>query len=85
MNKLNNLEGISKYYCIQCEHFHIRKYRYKINKFDVRIKTKDTPFFNHKNFAYKLTPSEIFKKQFGKSVNNYSIRSHKKMKGSRKQ
>lgn len=85
MDKLNNLEGIRKYYCSKCEYFHIKKYKYKFDKFGKRVKTKDTPFFNHKEFAYKLTPSEIFKKQFGKSVENYSIKEHKKMKGSRKQ
>ena len=85
MNKLNSLEGINKYYCCQCEHFHIRKYKYKINKFDMRVKTKDTPFFRCKEFAYKLSQYDLFKKQLGKSVENYSIKSHKKMKGSRKQ
>jgi len=85
MDKLISLNGIKKYYCTLCNHFHIRKYRYKINKFDVRIKTKDTPFFNHKDNAFKLSQYELFKKQLGKSVENYSIKEHKKMKGSRKQ
>jgi len=85
MDKLNSLEGIKKYYCIECEHFHIRKYLYKFNKLGKRIKTKDTPFFNCKEFAYKLTSTEIYNKQFGKSMENYSIKDHKKMKGSRKQ
>jgi len=85
MKKLNNLEGIKKYYCINCEHFHIRKYKYKINKSGQRIKTKDTPFFRCKEFAYKLSNSELFRKSFSRSWNNYSIVSHKKSSRSSKQ
>ena len=85
MDKLENLENVKKYYCSECGHFHIRKYRYKFNKLEKRIKTKDTPFFNHKDNAFKLSQYELFKKQLGKSVENYSIKEHKKMKGSRKQ
>jgi len=59
MDKLNSIEGIKKYFCSKCNKFHIRKYRYKFDKNNNRIKTKDTPFFNHKNFAHKLTSSEL--------------------------
>ena len=84
MDKLNSIEGINKYFCSECHRFHIRKYRYKIDKNGNRIKTKDTPFFNHKEFAYKLTQSELFNRQFRRSCKLYSIKSHKKMKGSTK-
>ena len=84
MDKINDIDGINKYFCSECEHFHIRKYKYKFDKFGKTIKTKDTPFFNHKEFAYKLTSSELFNKQFGKSMENYTIKSHKKTKGSNK-
>ena len=84
LDKLNSIEGISKYFCSECNHFHIRKYRYKINKLGHRIKTKDTPFFNHKEFAYKLTSSELWKRQFGRSCELYSIKEHKKAIGSNK-
>lgn len=85
MDKINDIEGIKKYYCSECNHFHIRKYRYKIDKFGKRIKTKDTPFFNHKEFAMKLTQSELFSRQFSKTWNNYSIKEHKKTNKSKKQ
>lgn len=85
MNKLNSLEGIKKYFCSECKHFHIRKYRYKIDKFGKRIKTKDTPFFNHKEFANKLSRSELFNRQFSRSCETYQIKKHKKSKGSNKQ
>lgn len=84
MNKLNNIEGINKYFCSECNHFHIRKYRYKIDKNGNRIKTKDTPFFRHKEFAHKLTQSELFNKQFSRSCELYSIKEHKKSSGSKK-
>ena len=84
MDKITDLEGIKKYYCTECKRFHIRKYRYKIDKYGKRIKTKDTPFFNHKEFAMKLTSSELFNRQFSKSCESYSIKGHKKTKGSNK-
>jgi len=85
MDKLTDLIGINRYYCSECEHFHIRKYKYVINEFERRIKTKNTPFFNHKEYAYKLTATEIFNMKFNKSVEKYSIKGHKKALGSMKQ
>jgi len=85
MDKLTDLIGINRYYCSECEHFHIRKYKYVINKFGQRIKTKDTPFFNHKEYAFKLTSTEIFNAKFNKSMEKYSIKGHKKTVGSMKQ
>ncbi len=84
MDKITDLEGIKKYFCTECEHFHIRKYKYIVNEFGKRIKTKDTPFFNHKEFAYKLTTSELFKRQFQHSCEHYTIKKHKETKGSNK-
>jgi len=85
MDKLTDLIGINKYYCSECEHFHIRKYKYIINKFEQRIKTKDTPFFNHKEYAFKLTSTEIFNAKFNKSMEKYSFKAHQKTVGSMKQ
>jgi len=85
MDKLTDLKGINKYYCSECEHNHIRKYKYIINKFNKRVKTKDTPFFNHREYAFKLTSTEIFNMKFRKSTEKYSIKSHKKTLGSMKQ
>ena len=85
MDKLTDLIDINRYYCSKCEHFHIRKYKYIINEFGRRIKTKDTPFFNHKEFAYKLTSTEIFNMKFNKSIQKYIIKEHQKTVGSMKQ
>ena len=85
MDKITDLIGINRYWCSECEHFHIRKYKYIINEFGKRIKTKNTPFFNHKEFAIKLTSTEIFNMKFRKSTESYSIKSHKKTLGSMKQ
>lgn len=85
MDKLTNLREVKRYYCSECNHFHIRKYKYKINDYGIRIKTKDTPFFNHKEFAHKLTDTELFKKGFKRSFMKYSIKSHKQIIGSKKQ
>jgi len=84
MDKITDLEGIKKYYCSECERFHIRKFRYKFNENNERIKTKDTPFFNHKKFAYKLTSSELWNRQMKRSCELYSIKEHKKTIGSNK-
>jgi len=84
MDKIDNLEGINKYYCSECKKFHIRKFRYKFNKDGLRIKTRDTPFFNHKKFAMKLTPSELWNRQMKRSCELYSIKAHKKSSGSTK-
>jgi len=85
MDKINDLKGFNRYFCSECKHFHIRKYKYKIDENGARIKTKDTPFFNHKEFAWKLTDSEIWQMKMSKSLSTYSIKSHKKTVGSRKQ
>lgn len=85
MKKLTSFKGINKYFCINCNHFHIRKYKYKLNKHNERIKTKDTPFFNHQEFGYKLSSTEMFNLQMNRSLDNYSIKAHKKTRGSRKQ
>jgi len=85
MKKIIDFKGIKKYYCSNCKHFHIKKYKLKLNEFNERIKTKDTPFFNHQEFGYKLSSTEVFNLRFGKSMENYSIKAHKKTRGSRKQ
>lgn len=85
MDKITDFEGVKKYYCTECEHFHIRKYKYKINKLGKRIKTKDTPFFNHKEFAMKLTSTELWNRQMKRSCDLYTIKNHKKSYGSGKQ
>lgn len=85
MKKIIDFRGIIKYFCINCKHFHIRKYGYKLNDSNERIKTKDTPFFNHQEFGYKLSSSERFNLQMNRSLNNYSIKAHKLTRGSRKQ
>ena len=84
MDKIINLEGIKKYFCSKCNRFHIRKFKYKIDVNKNRIKTKDTPFFNHKEFAFKLTTSELWNKQFKRSCEIYTIKRHKKSNGSNK-
>ena len=68
-------------------HISIRTQRYKyiFNEFNQRIKTKNTPFFNHKEFAFKLTATEIWHRKMSKSLENYSVKSHKKTLGSKKQ
>jgi len=78
MNKITDLKGISKYYCSECKHFHIRKYKYIINNENIRIKTENTPFFKHKEFAHKLSSTELWKLQFKRSWNSYDIKKHKK-------
>ena len=85
MDKITDLTGINRYYCSECEHNHIRKYKYIINKFGKRIKTKNTLFFNHKEYAFKLTSTELFNMKFRKSTEKYSIIGHKKTIGSMKQ
>ena len=85
MDKITDFIEVKKYWCSQCEHFHIRKYKYIINKFGQRIKTKDTPFFNHKEYAFKLTSTELFNMKFSKSMEKYSLKAHKKTVGSMKQ
>lgn len=85
MDKITDFKGITQYYCSECKHNHIRKYKYVINNDNVRIKTENTPFFRHKEFAFKLTHSEKFREQFNKSCERYSIESHKKSSGSSKQ
>jgi len=84
MDKIDNLEGINKYYCSEHKKFHIRKFKYKFNKEGLRIKTRDTPFFNCKKFAYKLTSSELFNLQFKRSYQLYTIKKHKESNGSNK-
>jgi len=85
MDKLTDLKEVKRYWCSECEHFHIRKHKFIINEFGIRIKTKDTPFFNHKEYAFKLTTTEIFNMKFRKSTESYSIKKHKETTGSRKQ
>ena len=85
MDKLTDFIEIKKYYCSQCGHFHVRKYKYIINEFGIRIKTKNVPFFNHREFAFKLTATEIFNMKFNKSMEKYSLKGHKKTFGSMKQ
>ena len=84
MDKITDLTDVKKYFCTECKHFHIRKYKYIVDKKGKRIKTKDTPFFNHKEFAMKLTTSELWNRQFGRSCELYSIKGHKETKGSSK-
>ena len=85
MDKLTSLKGISRYWCVECNHFHIKKYRYLINEFGNRIKTENTPFFNHSNYAFQLTTTELFNKKFQNNLKSYSIKAHKQTTGSMKQ
>ena len=85
MDKLTDLKEIKRYWCSQCGHFHIRKYKYIINENGKRIKTKNVPFFNHREFAFKLTSTELFNMKFNKSMEKYSLNGHKKTLGSMKQ
>lgn len=85
MDKIDNLKGINRYFCSKCNHFHIRKYKYKIDLDGNKIKTKDTPFFRCENYAVKLTDSKLFKIGISKSFEKYSVKEHKKAYGSRKQ
>ena len=85
MDKLTSLKGISRYWCVECNHFHIKKYRYIIDKFGNRIKTENTPYFNHFHYAFQLTPTESFNMKFSKSSKSYSIKAHKQTTGSMKQ
>lgn len=85
MDKINDLKGFNNYYCSECEHTHIRKYKYKIDENGMRIKTKDTPFFNHKEYAWEITASELWQTKMSKSFETYSIKKHKKATGSSKQ
>lgn len=85
MDKITDFKGVRKYYCIDCLRFHIKKYNYKILESGKRIKLKNSPFFKHKENAYKLTDTELFNMKFNKSISKYSIKSHKESLGSRKQ
>lgn len=85
MKKLDDLKGIQKYFCSKCQHFHLRRYKNKIGMNGKIIKTKETPFFNHKEFAYQLSSTEQFRNSFKKNWNNYSIKQHQKYRGSMKQ
>jgi len=84
LDKINDIEGINKYFCSEHKKFHIRKFKYKFNKEGLRIKTRDTPFFNCKKFAMKLTQSELWNRQMKRSCELYSIKEHKKAIGSNK-
>lgn len=85
LKKIEDLKGFSRYYCTKCKHSHVRKYKYKIDENGVQIKTKDTPFFNHRETAWELTDSEIWHAKLSRSLENYTIKGHKKATGSKKQ
>jgi len=85
MDKITNLDDIKTYYCSKHNRFHIKKFKYKIDKNNNRIKTKDTPFYNCQEFAMKLTNTELYNKQFNRSYELYSIKKHKESIGSKKQ
>ena len=85
MEKIIDFIGINKYYSSKHNRFHIRKFKYKIDKNNNRIKTKDTPFYNCQEFAYKLSSSELWNKAFKTSCELYKLESHKKSVGSKKQ
>lgn len=85
MKKLTELTGINKYYCMECQSFHYRRYRNVINSDGSITKTKNTPFFNHSEYAYLLDSTELFKLKFKRNFRNYSIDKHQKSNGSKKQ
>jgi len=85
MEKITEFNGINTYYCSKHNKFHIKKFKYKIDKNNNRIKTKDTPFYNCQEFAMKLTDTELYNKQFNRSCKLYSIKKHKEAFGSKKQ
>ena len=60
---------MTKYYCSKCSCYH----------------SKGKKFKEHKEFAVDLTNSEKWKMEFKKSWKNYSIDSHVKTYGSKKQ
>lgn len=60
---------MSKYFCSKCNGYH-----YKGKKFD-----------EHKEFEVNISKSEVFKTKFRKSWKRYSIKSHQKTYGNRKQ
>jgi len=48
------------------------------------IKLPESKFTLHKEFAFKLTSSELWKLQFNRSCQSYTIKKHKKSIGSNK-
>jgi len=82
---ITDFKGIKKYYCSLHNCYHFKQYNYTINENGKRTKLKNTPFFRCKNYAKQLSNTEIFNLKFIKSIQKYSIKKHKKTKGSTKQ
>lgn len=80
--KITDFKGIKKYYCMKHNCFHNKYRKTTINGKKEKVKT--TSFERCKKHAYQLSDSELFKRSFKKSCNTYSIKSHKKTRGSRK-
>lgn len=89
-----DFKGIKEYYCSECEGFHNKRTLNQVkemrNAFSLKHPNKEikiplSKFEKHKESAYKLTDSELWKIQFNKSCKNYKIKTHKKSTGSNKQ
>lgn len=77
LNKLHRKinKSIEKYWCNNCNCFHKRFFRNKLSYI----------FFNHLLYKSTFSNTDIWKKQFKKSWNNYSIKKHQKIYKSKKQ
>ena len=79
MEKITEFNGIKHYFCSRCN---------KIHKKTMRVSNKTVfcmPFKNCQEFAYKLSSTEIWHRQFKHSTEAYNIKKHKESTGSKKQ
>lgn len=76
INKLHKHidKSIEKYYCNVCNIYHKRFFNKKLN----------TKFFNHLFHKVTISNTQIWKNQFKKTWNKYSIEKHTKTIGSEK-
>lgn len=81
--KITDFAKVKLYYCSKHHRYH-RKYRHT-KRNGKMIKVKTVCFERCKNYAYKISKSEKFNKNFNRSLKNYSVDKHKKSVGSRKQ
>ena len=85
MEKLTK-EGVKKvynYWCSKHNKFHYKYRSETVNGKKQHVRTKS--FNDCKEFAYKFSNTELFLIQFRKNWNNYSIKEHRKIRGSKKQ
>jgi len=80
-HKITDFKGVKKYYCNKHDCFHYKYRNTTVN--GKRIQVKTDSFKLCKDNAYKLSDSEMFKRQFKNSLKNYSVKAHKKIIGSR--